>query len=291
MDGWRLLDILKRTAETRHIPIHIISVRGSARARHADGRVLGAGEAGGSRDAAAGAGAHARNSSRGRSRSCCWSKTTTCRAVRSSRSSATAMCMSRTCAPVREALQALQRALLRLHRARPGAAGHGWPAADRDDPPDRSRRLPVIIHTAKDLSSGGRGEAAQPGRVVHPQGPGVAAAVVRRDRAVPASRTSTGMPEDKRRIIDRARRREPGLAGRKVLIVDDDIRNIFSLTGVLEQHDIQVLHAESGRDGIEHAGDDAGHRHGADGRDDARHGWLRDHAPDPRAANASASCR
>ncbi len=38
-----------------------------------------------------------------------------------------------------------------------------------------------------------------------------------------------------------------GLAGRKVLIVDDDIRNIFSLTGVLEQHDIEVLHAESGR--------------------------------------------
>jgi CheY-like chemotaxis protein len=58
------------------------------------------------------------------------------------------------------------------------------------------------------------------------------------------------MPEDQRRIIERARRREPGLAGRKVLIVDDDIRNIFSLTGVLEQHDIQVLHAENGRDGI-----------------------------------------
>jgi CheY-like chemotaxis protein len=35
-----------------------------------------------------------------------------------------------------------------------------------------------------------------------------------------------------------------------VLIVDDDIRNIFSLTGVLEQHDIKVLHAENGRDGI-----------------------------------------
>ena len=35
-----------------------------------------------------------------------------------------------------------------------------------------------------------------------------------------------------------------------MLIVDDDIRNIFSLTGVLEQHDIEVLHAESGRDGI-----------------------------------------
>jgi signal transduction histidine kinase/DNA-binding response OmpR family regulator/HAMP domain-containing protein len=42
----------------------------------------------------------------------------------------------------------------------------------------------------------------------------------------------------------------PELAGAKVLIVDDDIRNIFSLTSVLESHDVEVLHAESGRDGI-----------------------------------------
>ena len=37
---------------------------------------------------------------------------------------------------------------------------------------------------------------------------------------------------------------------RRVLVVDDDIRNIFSLTSVLESHDVEVLHAERGRDGI-----------------------------------------
>jgi signal transduction histidine kinase/DNA-binding response OmpR family regulator len=42
----------------------------------------------------------------------------------------------------------------------------------------------------------------------------------------------------------------PELAGAKVLIVDDDIRNIFSLTSVLENHDVEVLHAERGKDGI-----------------------------------------
>ena len=42
----------------------------------------------------------------------------------------------------------------------------------------------------------------------------------------------------------------PELAGTKVLIVDDDIRNIYSLTSVLESFDVEVLHAESGRDGI-----------------------------------------
>ena len=36
----------------------------------------------------------------------------------------------------------------------------------------------------------------------------------------------------------------------KVLIVDDDIRNIFSLTSVLESHGVHVLHAERGKDGI-----------------------------------------
>jgi signal transduction histidine kinase/HAMP domain-containing protein/DNA-binding response OmpR family regulator len=40
------------------------------------------------------------------------------------------------------------------------------------------------------------------------------------------------------------------LAGAKVLIVDDDIRNIFSLTSVLESYNVEVQHAERGREGI-----------------------------------------
>ena len=45
--------------------------------------------------------------------------------------------------------------------------------------------------------------------------------------------------------------RPEGLAGSKVLIVDDDIRNVFALTSVLEQNGLQVLYAENGREGIE----------------------------------------
>jgi signal transduction histidine kinase/DNA-binding response OmpR family regulator len=47
-----------------------------------------------------------------------------------------------------------------------------------------------------------------------------------------------------------ALRNLPELAGAKILIVDDDIRNIYSLTSVLESYDVEVLHAERGRDGI-----------------------------------------
>jgi CheY-like chemotaxis protein len=42
----------------------------------------------------------------------------------------------------------------------------------------------------------------------------------------------------------------PELEGAKILIVDDDIRNIYSLTSVLESYDAEVMHAERGKDGI-----------------------------------------
>jgi CheY-like chemotaxis protein len=41
------------------------------------------------------------------------------------------------------------------------------------------------------------------------------------------------------------------LSGRKVLIVDDDVRNIFAITSVLERHKMDVIYAENGRDGID----------------------------------------
>jgi CheY-like chemotaxis protein/nitrogen-specific signal transduction histidine kinase len=42
-----------------------------------------------------------------------------------------------------------------------------------------------------------------------------------------------------------------GLAGHKVLVVDDDIRNVFAMTSALETHGMRVLHAESGKEGID----------------------------------------
>ncbi|MFC4295798.1 HAMP domain-containing protein [Novosphingobium tardum] len=42
----------------------------------------------------------------------------------------------------------------------------------------------------------------------------------------------------------------PELSRRKIVIIDDDIRNIYSLTSVLEAYDVEVFHAESGAEGI-----------------------------------------
>jgi CheY-like chemotaxis protein len=58
-------------------------------------------------------------------------------------------------------------------------------------------------------------------------------------------------PEAQRKMLEESLRHDPALEGRKVLIVDDDVRNIFALTSALEAYDIQVLRAENGRAGIE----------------------------------------
>jgi HAMP domain-containing protein/CheY-like chemotaxis protein len=63
-------------------------------------------------------------------------------------------------------------------------------------------------------------------------------------------RVEADLPEPKRRMIEKLNRKDPMLAGRKVLIVDDDVRNIFALTSALEAHSINVVHAENGQEGI-----------------------------------------
>jgi len=59
----------------------------------------------------------------------------------------------------------------------------------------------------------------------------------------------TRLPQTEDR--DRRREVEPGLANRKVLIVDDDVRNVFALTGALEHCGMTVLNAEGGKEGLE----------------------------------------
>jgi CheY-like chemotaxis protein len=58
------------------------------------------------------------------------------------------------------------------------------------------------------------------------------------------------MPEQKRRMLERLHNADAVFAGKHVLVVDDDVRNIFSLTSVLEDHGMVVSFAENGRDGV-----------------------------------------
>ncbi|MEO8035990.1 MAG: response regulator, partial [Acidobacteriota bacterium] len=64
-------------------------------------------------------------------------------------------------------------------------------------------------------------------------------------------RVEANLPEHKRQILEQLHESDPVLAGKKALIVDDDMRNIYALTSLLERHKMDVLYAESGAEGIE----------------------------------------
>lgn len=59
------------------------------------------------------------------------------------------------------------------------------------------------------------------------------------------------LPESRQRLLERARKDDPVLRGRSVLVVDDDVRNIFAITAGLESHHMHVRYAESGAGAIE----------------------------------------
>jgi CheY-like chemotaxis protein len=64
-------------------------------------------------------------------------------------------------------------------------------------------------------------------------------------------RVEAKLPEQKRRMLEQLHDADAVIAGKKVLIVDDDVRNIFSLTSVLEDHGMHVRFAENGKDALE----------------------------------------
>ncbi len=64
-------------------------------------------------------------------------------------------------------------------------------------------------------------------------------------------RVIADLPPEKQSMLDRLHRSDEILRGRKVLVVDDDARNIFALTSLLEDHGVDVISANNGRKAIE----------------------------------------
>ncbi|MFD7027894.1 HAMP domain-containing protein [Streptomyces sp. NPDC059917] len=69
--------------------------------------------------------------------------------------------------------------------------------------------------------------------------------VDRLGEVLPHARPGAHLPEPDGAVVDSS------LAHRSVLVVDDDARNLYAISGILELHGIRVLHAENGRKGIE----------------------------------------
>ena len=70
------------------------------------------------------------------------------------------------------------------------------------------------------------------------------------ETALSLHRVVSDLPFEKQRMLKRLHRSDDDLVGRKVLVVDDDVRNIFALSSVLERRGMTVLTAGTGREAI-----------------------------------------
>jgi HAMP domain-containing protein/signal transduction histidine kinase/CheY-like chemotaxis protein len=64
------------------------------------------------------------------------------------------------------------------------------------------------------------------------------------------------LPVEKKKVIEHIRMKDDILTGKNVLVVDDDVRNLFALTTVFERYNINVITAESGKEAINIINDD-----------------------------------
>jgi CheY-like chemotaxis protein/signal transduction histidine kinase len=110
-------------------------------------------------------------------------------------------------------------------------------------------QVPVIIYTGKELTRQEEAELRL-----------LAQTIIIKDVKSPERlldettlflhRVESALPPEKQRLLDQLHRSDPTLKGKKALVVDDDIRNIFALTSILERYEMDVQYAENGHDAL-----------------------------------------
>ena len=142
-------------------------------------------------------------------------------------------------------------------------------------------RLPIIVYTGKDLTAE---EEEKLNRV--------AQTVIVKDVRSPERlfdqtalwlhREIAKLPKRSEIILKKLHDPDAVLAGKKVLIVDDDIRNIFAMTSMLERYKMEVFSAETGQAAIESLEKIRRHRSCPNGYHAAGNGWLSNDPGDPK---------
>lgn len=118
----------------------------------------------------------------------------------------------------------------------------------RDD--ENLNDLPIIIYTGKDLDKKEETRLRK-----------YAESIIIKDVKSPERlldettlflhRVEANLPEDKRKILQKLHNKEELFEGKKILLVDDDVRNVFALSSVLEGYRMNVVYAENGREALE----------------------------------------
>jgi CheY-like chemotaxis protein len=110
--------------------------------------------------------------------------------------------------------------------------------------------LPVVVFTGKDLSPEEDARLHMLARSVVVKGVESPERLLD-ETALFLHRVVGNLPEEKQRLLDLLHHSDEALVGKKVLIVDDDVRNIFALSSVLERRGMTVLTAGTGREAIQ----------------------------------------
>ncbi|CAA9351549.1 MAG: Two-component system sensor histidine kinase/response regulator hybrid, partial [uncultured Gemmatimonadaceae bacterium] len=120
----------------------------------------------------------------------------------------------------------------------------------KSDPRRTTRELPIIVYTGKELTRDDETRIRKYAETI------IVKDVKSPERLLDETalflhRVEAKLPAQKRRMLEQLHNADAVFAGKQVLVVDDDVRNIFSLTSVLEAHGMVVQFAENGRDALE----------------------------------------
>ena len=109
--------------------------------------------------------------------------------------------------------------------------------------------VPVVVFTGKELSPAEDAQLRTLARSVVVKGVESPERLLD-ETALFLHRVIANLPPEKQNMLDRLHRSDEALIGKKVLVVDDDVRNIFALSSVLERRGMTVLTAGTGREAI-----------------------------------------
>lgn len=109
--------------------------------------------------------------------------------------------------------------------------------------------LPVVVYTGRDLNDEEERKLTQYAESIIVKGVRSPERLLE-ETTLYLHRAQANLPQEKQRMLQTDADRESVLGGRTVLVVDDDMRNIFALTSVLEEKGVQVVVARDGSESL-----------------------------------------
>jgi HAMP domain-containing protein/CheY-like chemotaxis protein len=111
------------------------------------------------------------------------------------------------------------------------------------------RDIPIVVFTGRELSETEEEELRRKAKSVVVKGVHSPERLLD-ETALFLHRVIADLPAAQQRMIEQLHESDEALRGRQVLVVDDDVRNIFALNSLLERHNMHVLSASNGEDAI-----------------------------------------